>query len=376
MRKTVTLLLIMLLLFCSCGEGETDKKILPLSLSVKSASAGEAVVLAENSGDEKIKADGVCLYKIEDGKEIPVGDYEIFYNNELSAHPGETAEWVIDIEELFGEISAGEYKMTFGGFEKGGQYNGNWYKEITFVITEAENFPESLEVKAESLECSNWGFGIRFTNNSDREIKLSAAEEIFYETENGFEKLERIRGTGNYDSVIPVAPGENHDFYRNTEGEYGLFPIGKYRIDLRAVFKDDAGAEKEQIVSGFFEITGFEKDNITLSYNIEDKAEIYGTVIRAEIKNGWGAEVRFGDDYFIQRLEGEEWVTVEPPETPAFDTVLRTVQPGETSEWTADSSLIYGELPKGSYRLCKNFFMDAENYKNGKHLAFFVFEIV
>ena len=43
--------------------------------------------------------------------------------------------------------------------------------------------------------------------------------------------------------------------------------------------------------------------------------------------------------------------------------------------WEADLSMIYGELTKGNYRLVKTIFADADNYINGKHYAFFEFEI-
>ena len=175
--------------------------------------------------------------------------------------------------------------------------------------------------------------------------------------------------------MISIAPGESYEKYENTEGVYGLLPIGKYREDYRIVFKNDAGEEKEQIVSAYFEITGLEKYGTSFIW--DKSAELSGTVITATFRNDWGHEIRYGEDYFIQRLEGEDWVTFEPKNQPAFDTVLYTLdEVGDKHvEWSADLSLIYGELPEGKYRIVKMIYADADNYINGKHYVFFEFEV-
>lgn len=247
--------------------------------------------------------------------------------------------------------------------------------ESELVVSEVETEePKKLNVTAKA-EAWNRACGIKIFNNSDREIMLSAMWELYYETDGKFEKMDYVRGIGHDETMLSIAPGESYDLFSNTEGAYGLLPIGKYRIDCRVVFDNGSGFENEQIVSGEFEITGLEKYGTSFIW--DKTAELSGTIITITFRNDWGHEIRYGEDYFIQKLEGEDWVTVDPSETPGFDTVLYTLDGvgDKFVKWETDLSMIYGELTKGNYRLVKTIFADADNYINGKHYAFFEFEI-
>ena len=136
MKKLFALILALLML-CACGKSDISTKLLPLEMSVKSADENKIVVSVKNIGEEKIKVDGTSLYKLEDKKEISFGyvrflDYKT--ENEYIVLPGQTTEWTFDTEVFFEKLSEGEYKMTFGGFEVGDYYNGNWGKRLYFVI--------------------------------------------------------------------------------------------------------------------------------------------------------------------------------------------------------------------------------------------------
>ena len=135
MKKLLTLILALFML-CSCGDGETSMELLPLEMSLKSASESTVVVSVKNLGENRLEIiDGASLYKTENGKETCV-DYIRFcdYKLEYAVLPGQETEWVFDVEKLFGKLPKGEYRMILGGFDYEIGYNGNWWKEIEFVI--------------------------------------------------------------------------------------------------------------------------------------------------------------------------------------------------------------------------------------------------
>ena len=135
MKKLFALILALLML-CACGGGETSMKLLPLEMKLKSASESTVVVSVKNLGEKRIEiVDGASLYKTENGKEICVDNIRFCdYKLEYAVLPGQETEWVFDVEKLFGKLPRGEYRMTFGGFDYEIDYNGNWWKEIKFVI--------------------------------------------------------------------------------------------------------------------------------------------------------------------------------------------------------------------------------------------------
>lgn len=111
-------------------------KLLPLEMSLKSASESTVVVSVKNLGENRIEiVDGASLYKTENGKETCVDNIRFCdYKLEYAVLPGQETEWVFDVEKLFGKLPRGEYRMTFGGFDYEIDYNGNWGEEIKFVI--------------------------------------------------------------------------------------------------------------------------------------------------------------------------------------------------------------------------------------------------
>ena len=329
--------------------------------------------------DIELELRKIIIQRFEDDRWVVLESLKEYISPEELEFPkkGKTAEWNIEFEDVYGELPTGKYRALFHGNRYDADKKYSWYYKAEFSI-DNPNYekagPKTLDVTAESHGW-NRACGIKIFNNSDREILLSAMWELYLETDGKFEKLDYVRGIGYDKTMLSIAPGESYDLSDNTEGAYGLLPVGKYRIDCRIVFDNDAGFENEQTVSGEFEITGLEKESTSFIW--DKTAELSGTEITITFRNDKGNEIRYGEDYFIQKLEGEDWITVEPSETPAFDTVLYTLDEigDKFVEWSADLSLIYGELPKGSYRLVKTFFTDADNYINGKHYAFFEFEV-
>ena len=378
MKKIATILLAVLL-FCSCGVTCRECVTDPYKIYVKETSGTNAVFLVEMDSDIELELRKIIIQRFEDDRWVVLESLKEYISPEELEFPkkGKTAEWNIEFEDVYGELPTGKYRALFHGNRYDADKKYSWYYKAEFSI-DNPNYekagPKTLDITAESHGW-NRACGIKVFNNSDREILLSAMWELYFETDGKFEKLDYIRGIGYDKTMLSIAPGESYDLSDNTEGAYGLLPVGKYRIDCRIVFDNDAGFENEQTVSGEFEITGLEKESTSFIW--DKTAELSGTEITVTFRNDKGNEIRYGEDYFIQKLEGEDWITVEPSETPAFDTVLYTLDEigDKFVEWSADLSLIYGELPKGSYRLVKTFFTDADNYINGKHYAFFEFEV-
>ena len=376
MKKIATILLAVLL-FCSCGVTCRECGTDPYKIYVKETSGTNAVFLVEMDSDIELELRKIIIQRFEDDRWVVLESLKEYISPEELEFPkkGKTSEWNIEFEDVYGELPTGKYRALFHGNRYDADKKYSWYYKAEFGI-DNPNYekagPKTLDVTAESHGW-NRACGIKIFNNSDREILLSAMWELYYETDGKFEKLDYVRGIGYDKTMLSIAPGESYDLSSNTEGAYGLLPIGKYRIDCRIVFDNDAGFENEQTVSGEFEITGLEKESTSFIW--DKTAELSEAEITITFRNDKGNEIRYGDDYYIQRLEGEDWVTAETKGIPAFDTVLWSAEAGETAEWKTDLSLIYGELPAGSYRLVKTFFTDADNYINGKHYAFFEFEI-
>ena len=76
-------------------------------------------------------------------------------------------------------------------------------------------------------------------------------------------------------------------------------------------------------------------------------------IVTVEIDNHSGYEMDYGDEYTLQRLEGEEWVEVQPEKEYAWKDVLHTIPDLTVAEETYDLT-VFGELPSGKYKLVKN----------------------
>ena len=381
MKKLFVLLIAICLCFCGCAN--TEPQIDPDLIIMEVVHADTQNVVFEVTNNSKYKIEFGEDYYIEfkDGENwVPLEETNEYFFNMIaySLEPGGWQRFDGKTEPRYGALSSGTYRIAkdFTLLNEDeipcGSKRPLAEIEVQAIKKTTETTRQNLDIKAEG---NGWNraFGAKISNNSDREIKLSAMWELFYEVEGEFKKHSYIRGIGYDDTMIAIAGGESYDAGSNCEGTYGLLPVGKYRIDFQILFDDDYGFEKEQTISAEFEVTGLEKEGTSFLW--DKSADITESKITAFFKNDWGEEIRYGEDYFIQRLEGGDWVTVEPLGTPAFDQVLHTLNAGEIAEWSADISLIYGELPAGSYRLAKPVFTDAENYINGMHYVFFEFEI-
>lgn len=72
-------------------------------------------------------------------------------------------------------------------------------------------------------------------------------------------------------------------------------------------------------------------------------------------QNGGIAEgsLETGSEYFIQKLENDNWVEVKPQGDAVWDMMSHLIASNATTEFTVDWSWLYGELSPGTYRICK-----------------------
>ena len=66
----------------------------------------------------------------------------------------------------------------------------------------------------------------------------------------------------------------------------------------------------------------------------------------------------FGEPFYIDKLEGEDWVTLKPNENVAFNLPAYSVDENDTLELTCNWSYLYGALKPGTYRLVKDTFLE------------------
>lgn len=60
-----------------------------------------------------------------------------------------------------------------------------------------------------------------------------------------------------------------------------------------------------------------------------------------------------GSEYWIETLENDTWVTVQPLTEPVWDMMAHLIPSGESVRWEIDWTWLYGELNAGTYRICK-----------------------
>lgn len=88
--------------------------------------------------------------------------------------------------------------------------------------------------------------------------------------------------------------------------------------------------------------------------------------IKLEIKNETDLDIRYGEDYQLEKLDEEinTWITCYPDSEMAFHDVAYSVEKGGTGVWTVDWTDDYGELEAGKYRIIKKMvdFRDTKDY--------------
>ena len=84
-------------------------------------------------------------------------------------------------------------------------------------------------------------------------------------------------------------------------------------------------------------------------------------------------ELEYGSDFTLEVRQNQEWVTVEPQKDVAWTLVAFMLPENQTTKLDINWNFIYGELPAGHYRLCKEFmdFIDTGKYTTRTYYAEF-----
>ena len=101
-----------------------------------------------------------------------------------------------------------------------------------------------------------------------------------------------------------------------------------------------------------------------------------GTELSFEIKNNSNHNIVFGNNYYFEHKEGEEWVKMADRTQAYFTEIAHILEPGETYKSSVNFEARYGALSDGTYRIVKE--MRFENFDGtdfGGQLAAAEFEV-
>ncbi len=99
--------------------------------------------------------------------------------------------------------------------------------------------------------------------------------------------------------------------------------------------------------------------------------------ITFDVINNSKDKIEFGSEYYIDYLDGENWVTAEEKNETFFTMIANILEPGGKMNFSYDLQARYGELSDGKYRVWKDVNLlneDGEVY--GSQRVFAEFEVV
>lgn len=107
-------------------------------------------------------------------------------------------------------------------------------------------------------------------------------------------------------------------------------------------------------------------------------AKVSASGITLEIHNNAKDTFYFGEEYYVEKNEGGEWIKLEEPNgEPMFIAIAYAAEAGKSAIWEADFEWRYGALPAGEYRIIKDGFFsneDGETYATHRMTAEFEVE--
>ncbi len=111
---------------------------------------------------------------------------------------------------------------------------------------------------------------------------------------------------------------------------------------------------------------GISEENITDTEVLKIKLiEATSEKIALEIKNESKNEIGYDEFYIIEFEKDGEWHRLEPKKEETFIEVAYILEKENSCTWGDNMSRIYGKLPKGKYRIVKDFII----YENGGSIA-------
>ena len=84
-------------------------------------------------------------------------------------------------------------------------------------------------------------------------------------------------------------------------------------------------------------------------------------------------ELEYSTDFILEIRQNQEWVAVETEKNIAWESIAYSLPENQTTKRDINWNFIYGELPAGHYRLCKEFmdFKDTGKYTTRTYYAEF-----
>ena len=184
-----------------------------------------------------------------------------------------------------------------------------------------------------------------------------------------------------FDSAVQMKPSEEKSVKAEAE-----FPF--YNEETNNGNKDYAQADMDSAfvdsTTNFSETvsedTGFPDWGLTLS--VKNVSSTGLTLVVTQSGGNPSGEIMTGEPYRLITLADDTWKVVEELPLPdgvdgrAFNSIGYLIQNGETREFVIDWNWIFGELPKGTYRLIKEFmdFRETANYDTFEYWVEFVIE--
>lgn len=120
-------------------------------------------------------------------------------------------------------------------------------------------------------------------------------------------------------------------------------------------------------------LTGCNKDNLNLggksNYNITkdqvviniDKESITNTGIKITLVNKTENEYEYGSGFIVEYLKNNNWYSITPKKEIDYNMMSYTLEPKIEHTFEYNWKEIYGELPKGKYRIIKELDLRKEN---------------
>lgn len=83
--------------------------------------------------------------------------------------------------------------------------------------------------------------------------------------------------------------------------------------------------------------------------------KVSSDMIRILVFNNTEEAVFYGEDYELEKNNGEEWSSCIPADNVGFDAIAYNLEAGAEKELTINFSYVYGTLEPGQYRVIKRF---------------------
>lgn len=280
-----------------------------------------------------------------------------------------TTSWTVNWEKLYGELSAGKYRI---------------YKEISGPTspdkTETQKYYVEFEIGSvpDPVVDDEWGIKFEASNATSTGMTLGYMQyggehpdyEYHLEYPYWIEKFENgvwsevPYASPDFEWVIPeiARPAINNGTYSSSlkwEHIYGELPAGRYRYCKEVVVYNAVDSEHKDGVHlkkpYYAEFEILDPWGVTLTAkNVTDES----LTVVCEQKGGSDAkELLTGSYYTIEKLVNNSWHKVEylPHEYDISWTAEAWIIPEDKSvEWHENWAWLYGALEPGQYRIGKN----------------------